>query len=99
MAARSSAASGRLSATSPTSAAKSGVIGWTVMATASSWVPPDPVLGRDWTTERRCLQMPGGALAGETFMMRLLVRGAALRLGFSTARAPPTENEFSYSGA
>jgi hypothetical protein len=37
MAARSSAASGLPSTTSPTSAAKSGVMGWTVMVT----VPPE----------------------------------------------------------
>jgi hypothetical protein len=36
MAARSSAAIGPPSVTSPTSAAKSGVIGWTVMVTGSS---------------------------------------------------------------
>jgi hypothetical protein len=33
------------------------VIGWTVMATASSWGSSDPVLDRNWTTERPGLQM------------------------------------------
>ena len=79
--------SGLPRSTSPTSAAKFGVIGWTVMAT----VPPRSVFDRDWTTE--------GARPQMAFMTRILSLFAILLLGMATAtRAAPLDDKDGFWG-
>ena len=55
---------------------------------------PNPVFGRDWTTERPGLQMAGGRPGSGDFMMRLTVWFGALiaLLGLAAAQAAPLDN-------
>src|ERR1044072_1014895 len=95
MAARSWASIGLPSATSPTSAAKAGGVGWTVMATEPSWVLPILCLAVIGPLNGPACKWREGVPAGETFMMRLTVWfGAfiALMLGLAAAQAAPLDN-------